>query len=301
MTDDIDTDDFEIEVADDTPEQDRGRAPMPKEIVDDLEKVDELEDYSEKVKSRLVQLKKVWHDERREKERAQREAQAALDYASRMQQEATRLRQTVNFGEKTLVDSWSQAATLEAEAARKQIKEAFETGDGDKLAEAQGKLAAAEVRLANLKGYVPSSQAETNEVNIPQVQQSVPQPDRKTRAWQERNEWFGTDEEMTAAALGLHQKLQKQNGASFVGSDEYWQEVDATMRRRFPDYFGEDEEQAPKQKPAKNGKAATVVAPATRSTSSKKIVLTQSQVAIAKRLGVTLEQYARELARQQGN
>jgi hypothetical protein len=114
-------------------------------------------------------------------------------------------------------------------------------------------------------------------------------------AWQERNTWWGTDPEMTASALGLHQKLERERGPQFVGSDEYWTTVDKTMRRRFPEYFGEEVETAPSKGGRGEAKPANVVAPASRSTSAKKIVLKQSQIAIAKKLGLTPEQYAREL------
>ena len=108
--------------------------------------------------------------------------------------------------------------------------------------------------------------------------------------------WWGTDPEMTASALGLHQKLERERGPQFVGTDEYWGAIDTTMRRRFPEYFG-DESKATEgtAKAQRASKPANVVAPASRSTSSKKIVLKQSQITIAKRLGLTPEQYAREL------
>ena len=107
--------------------------------------------------------------------------------------------------------------------------------------------------------------------------------------------WWGTDPEMTASALGLHQKLEKERGPQFVGTDEYWGAIDTTMRRRFPEYFGEDKATEGTAKAQRASKPANVVAPASRSTSPKKIVLKQSQITIAKRLGLTPEQYAREL------
>lgn len=290
-------DDFDFEVEDDTPEQDRDRQPMPKEIVDELE-ADELEEYSDKVKTRLKQMKKVWHDERREKERALREQQEAIKLAQRILEENKRLKSTLTEGEKTLVSSYMSSAEMEAAEARRAYKEAYEAGDSEKLIEAQEKLNTATYRLNQLRNYRPTLQEEQNEVEIPQqVQQPSVQLDAKTRAWQERNPWWGSDDEMTASALGLHQKLAKQHGANYIGSDEYWQTIDTTMRRRFPDYFGEQEQTGGSTKPATQSKPATVVAPASRSTSSKKIVLKQSQVAIAKRLGLTPEQYARELAK----
>ena len=281
----------EIEVEDDTPEADRGREPMPKEIVDELEN-DELEEYSEKVKLRMKQMKKVWHDERREKERYQREQNEVLSTAQRLMEENKRLKSTLYQGEQTLVQTYQQSTEYERAQAQREYKEAYETGDSDKLVAAQEKLQDVNYRLTQLKAYKPSSQEENYSVQVPQEQFQAPRIDQKTAAWQERNQWYGTDEEMTATALGLHQKLERERGPQHVGTDEYWQTIDKTMSRRFPEYFGESEKQGsdtPKHK------SATVVAPASRSTSSKKIVLKASQVAIAKKLGVTPEQYVREV------
>ena len=288
----------EIEIEDDTPEQDRGREPMPKEIVDELE-ADELEEYSEKVKIRLKQMKKVWHDERREKERLQREQAEALSAAQRLLEENRKLKSSLSEGEQHLVGSFKQNAEFELEKAKREYRDAYEAGDTDRVIEAQEKLTAAQYKLQQLSNYRPALQEEEQEVSIPQQQTAVPQPDAKTMAWQERNTWWGTDPEMTASALGLHQKLERERGQQFVGSDEYWTTIDKTMRRRFPEYFGEDEVATGDTKPvARETKNATVVAPATRSRSAKKIVLRQSQLAIAKKLGLTPEQYARELAKE---
>lgn len=288
----------EIEVEDDTPEEDRGREPMPKEIVEELE-ADELEEYSEKVKLRLKQMKKVWHDERREKEREAREKAEALAAAQRLLEENRKLKSTLSEGEQTLVGSFKQNAEFELEKAKREYRDAYEAGDTDRVIDAQEKLTAAQYKLQQLAGYRPTLQAQEEEVQIPQQQAAIPQPDQKTLAWQERNTWWGTDPEMTASALGLHQKLERERGQHFVGSDEYWATIDKTMRRRFPEYFGEDEVATGGTKPvARETKNATVVAPATRSRSAKKIVLRQSQLAIAKKLGLTPEQYARELAKE---
>jgi hypothetical protein len=283
----------EIVEEDDTPEEDRGREPLPKEIVEELEK-DELGEYSDKVKTRLKQMKKVWHDERREKERALREQQEALSAANRYRQEVEQLRQSLAKGEETLVGSVRQNVEFELEKAKREYKDAYEAGDTERVLDAQQKLSKATYKLEQLAGYRPTLQGVEEEVQQPQQQVQVPQPDAKTFAWQERNTWYGTDPEMTASALGLHQKLEKERGPQFVGSDEYWSAIDTTMRRRFPEYFGDD-----RQTPAKQGRAeskpANVVAPASRSTSSKKIVLNRSQISVAKRLGITPEQYAREV------
>jgi len=294
----------DIEIQDDTPEEDRNRTPLPKEIVEELE-ADELEDYSDKVKIRLKQMKKVWHDERRAKEAAFREQQEALTVAQRAIEENKRLKSRLTEGEKSFLDTAKGAAELEMEMAKRAYKEAYEAGDSDKVVEAQAKLSEVNFKLQRIKDYRPSLQTPEIEVNSNQQQQvQVPRPDQKTLAWQERNTWFGVDEEMTSLALGLHQKLEKQYGKGFVGTDEYWDRVDTTIRKRFPEQFEEEEIKTTNGggKPVtRTEKPATVVAPASRSTSSKKIVLKQSQLMIAKKLGLTPEQYAREFAKTMEN
>jgi hypothetical protein len=285
--------DFELEVEDDTPEQDRGRQPLPEEMVKELEE-DELEDYSEKVKSRLKQMKKVWHDERREKERALREQQEAISLAQKLVEENKKLKGRLSEGEKSLITTATSAAELEMEMAKRAYKEAYDSGDSDQILEAQEKLNNASFRLQRLKGYKPPLQTEENDVQVQNQQAQAPRLDQKTDSWRKQNTWFGQDEEMTATALGLHQKLEKQYGAQYIGTDEYWSLVDKTMRKRFPDYFGDEEPEKPQRT------SATVVAPASRSTAPKKVVLKQSQLAIAKKLGLTPEQYAKEYAKTMG-
>jgi hypothetical protein len=266
---------------------------MPKEVVEELE-ADELEEYSEKVKIRLKQMKKVWHDERREKERYQRENNEALSAAQRLLEENRQLKQNLSQGEQTLVGSFKQNAEFEVEKAKREYREAYESGDADKLVEAQEQLNNAQYKLQQIQNYRPAPlQEQEPEIQSQLESAQIPRPDAKTVAWQERNTWYGTDTEMTASALGLHQKLTNERGQQFVGSDEYWDAIDKTMRRRFPEYFGD--EMAAEKPASKETKPSTVVAPASRSRSPKKIVLKQSQLAIAKRLGLTPEQYAREL------
>lgn len=284
-------DDFEIEVEDDTPEQDRGREPMPKEVVDELEN-DELEEYSDKVKVRLKQMKKVWHDERRAKEAAYREQQEAIDFARRVAEENKRLKEQYSAGEKEYATTVQNAAAMELEMAKKAYREAYDSGDGDRLVDAQQAMQDANLKLHSAKNFRPAPlQQEEFAVQQRQEQQPTPnQPDRRAMAWQERNPWFGQDEEMTASALGLHEKL-KRNGV-VVGSDEYYATLDKTIRRRFSENF-EDSEPETKASPPRT-KSSTVVAPATRSTSPNKVRLKASQIQLAKKLGLTPEQYARE-------
>lgn len=287
----------DIEIVDDTPEEDRDRGAMPQHIVEELE-ADELEEYSEKVKTRLKQMKRVWHDERREKEREAREKAEALAAAQRLLEENRRLKSTLSQGEQSLIGSYKQNAEFEAAAAKREFKEAYESGDAEAMADAQEKLAAANYKLQQVNSYRPTLQEPETEVQQPVQQVQQPRLDAKTVAWQERNTWYGTDPEMTASALGLHQKLINERGPHYAGTDEYWGVIDKTMRRRFPDYFG-DEVEAQKSS-ARETKAAPVVAPASRSRSPKKIVLTKSQIAIAKKLGLTNEQYAREMMKMEG-
>lgn len=291
-------DDIEFEIEDDTPEEDRGREPLPKQIVEELDQ-DDLEDYSEKVKVRLKQMKKVYHDERREKDAALRERQAAEELAKRLIEENRALKGRLSEGEKTYLQTYQSAVELEVDAAKKAYREAYDAGDTDKLLDAQEKLNFAQIKLQKAKDYVPSLQYDPNEVqSSPEV--PVARPDPRAVAWQERNTWFGQDEEMTSLALGLHQKLVKQYGNQYTSTDEYWQKIDGTMRQRFPDYF-QDSTQQESKPVSRTEKPSTVVAPATRSTSSKKIVLKRSQLDTIKRLGITPEQYARELMKMEAN
>jgi hypothetical protein len=284
---------IEFEIEDDTPPEDRGKEPLPKELVQELEQ-DELEDYSEKVKTRLKQMKKVWHDERREKEQALREQREALAYAQRIQEENKSLKSKLTAGEKSYLDTYKTAAEMELDNAKRSYREAYDAGDTDKLIDAQEKITNANYKLQKAREYVPSLQEQEYSVKDNNEVQ-VPRPDPRAAAWQERNTWFGKDEEMTSLALGLHQKLVKEYGPSYTSTDEYWTKVDDTMRRRFPDYFQDRTSEAGNKPAGRTEKSSTVVAPATRSTGSKKILLKQSQLSIAKKLGLTPEQYVREM------
>jgi hypothetical protein len=294
--------DIEFEIQDDIPDEDKDpvtgkeRAPMPQELVQELEQ-DELEEYSDKVKTRLKQMKKVWHDERRAKESAFRERQAAEEFARKVYEENKKLKESLSFGEKSYIDTAKNAAQLELEMAKRQYKEAYETGDSDQIIEAQTKLSEANYRVQKVNDYRPSLQQPENDVNIATQQAPAVRPEPRALSWQERNTWFGQDTEMTSAALGLHQKLV--DSGMDPRSDEYYQRIDTTMRKRFPEYFGEEETSDGGGKPVQRTetKPATVVAPASRSTSSKKIVLTKSEVNLAKKFGLTPEQYAKEKQR----
>lgn len=305
-------DDLEIEIEDDTPEEDRGREPMPKEVVEDFEN-DELEDYSDTVKQRFKQSKKLYHDERRRAEREAREKQEAVKFAQRMMEENRQLKTQYSQGEQSYMQMQRNLAEREAAIAEREWRDAYESGDTDKIAAAQSKLSSAQYQLNALGGFVPRDRMQDDSSNSQVPLQQQPQQvsnnaqqqqavrvDPKTQAWQERNTWFGTDPEMTSAALGLHQKLLTENGPEFAQTDDYFKTIDTTMRRRFPEYFdGEDMEDGGDKTP-KSVPKANVVAPATRSRSSKKIRLTQSQVALAEKLGLTPQEYAKEVMKLEG-
>lgn len=293
---------FEIQVEDDTPPEDRGRKPLPKEVVDELEK-DDLEEYSEKVKKRLSQMKKVWHDERREKERAFREKEEALRFAQIREQEIRQLKQRLGNGEKAYVQEVTKAANNELVMAKERLKQAYEAGDAGAITEAQEALTEAKFKIKQYENFQPSLQEEESGVQQTQQYQvqATPQPaiDPKAEAWKEKNSWFGADEEMTALALGLHEKLVR-SGVD-PRSDEYYDRVNATMRKRFPDYFEEEQPQTKQEEKPARTKPANVVAPVTRSSGPRQIRLTPTQVALAKKLGLSNEQYARELMKLESN
>jgi hypothetical protein len=287
-------DELKVEVVDDTPPEDKGREPMPTRIVDELEK-DDLEEYSEKVKARFGQLKKVWHDERRAKEAASREKEEALRMTQAYHNENRQLKQRLGQGERLFVEEITKSATGEAAAAKDKLKQAYEAGDASLIADAQEALTDAKLKLNKYQDFKPALQEQETGVEH-ELQTQAPQQavDPKAKTWKDNNTWFGADEEMTALALGLHEKLVR-SGVD-PRSDGYYQRVDETMRKRFPEYFEEETSQTQEQdeKPVQR-KAASVVAPVTRSTAPRQVRLTATQVNLAKRLGLTNEAYAREL------
>ena len=293
INDDADGDNIEVDVIDDTPPQDRDRKPLPKEIVDELEK-DDLTDYSDRVKERMAQLRKVYHDERRDKESAAREREEAIRFAQAIQSENQRLKTTLTTGEKEYVETLKYSAARELEISKRDYREAYDSGDTDKIIDAQQRMNEAQHKLTQIHNYRPqydnTLQRPENNVYIQPERPQVPKPDRKALAWQDKNSWFGTDEEMTSLALGLHEKLVRSGVDATSG--EYYTTIDKTMRKRFPEYFGDDS--LDEDAPAQRKKPSTVVASASRSTAPKKVHLTTTQLALAKKFNLTPEQYARE-------
>jgi hypothetical protein len=282
---------IEIEIEDDAPAEDRGRQPLPKPLVEELEK-DELDQYDDNVKTKLKQMRKVWHDERREKESALREQHEAVGLAQRLLEENKRIKGILTNGEKEYVSTIQSNSDMELKMAQRAYKEAYEAGDSDKMMEANQALQMANLKAIQVKNFrMPSLQEEEFQVQQQQVQYqpapNIPEPDNKAVSWQKRNSWFGQDRSMTAFALGLHEDL-RDSGVE-VGSDEYYRELDNTMRKRFSEKFEspEDNRQQTRTRPG------TVVAPAVRSTAPHKVKLKQSQVNLARKLGLTPEQYVK--------
>jgi hypothetical protein len=285
---------LEIEEEDDTPPEDRNKDPLPEKLVKELED-DNLEDYSDRVKQRMAQLKKVYHDERRAKEEAAREKEEAIAYAQKVYQQNQKLQTTLSSGEEDYLKTLIGSAEKELALAKRDYREAYDSGDTDKIVDAQAAMNSAQYKLSqasNLKPQYKASQTPENSVQSSQQvnRPIVPKPDAKAQAWQAKNQWFGQDEEMTSLALGVHERLVR-SGIS-PASEEYYLRIDETMQKRFPENFGETSLEP--GRPAQR-KPSNVVAPASRSTAPRKVRLSKTQVAFAKKLKLTPEQYAREM------
>jgi hypothetical protein len=288
---------IEIEMIDDTPEEDKvNSSPMPKDIVDEVDQ-DDLESYSKQAKERLQQMKKIMHDERRAKEAALKEQQEAIRVAQAIVEENKRLKGKLTEGEKSLVSNVRQNISYELEKAKQEYKDAYDSGDSDRLVDAQEKLTEVKFKSQQIDQYKPEfseDTLQTEEYDV-KMQSQPPQLDSKTQSWLDKNQWYGVDEDMSYLAHGIHRRLEKEGVP--IGSEFYWSSIDAEVRKRFPEKFQESEEtkyssSAETKYSAKSSKPSTVVAPATRSTSPKRVKLTQRQVQLAKKLNLTPEQYA---------
>jgi hypothetical protein len=285
----IEDEEYEVEVFDDTPKADRNRktAEPPTDVTDE-----ELEGYSEKVRKRIQHFSKGYHDERRAKETALRERQELERLARQLVDENKTLKGTVDKNQEALLEQAKRTAAGEAILAKRQYKQAYEAGDADQLLEAQEKLTNAKIKSDRLNSIkTPALQQDETAVQTEQVQeQSTPASvDERANSWASTNTWFGQDDEMTSFALGLHNKLVKE-GIN-PQSDDYYEKIDSRMRQIFPDQFEDVGEEVEQRRRRTN-----VVAPATRSTAPKKVRLSATQLVLSKRLGLTPEQYAKQVA-----
>jgi hypothetical protein len=299
---------FEIEIEDDTPPEDRGRKPMKEPVEDPTE--DELATYDEKVQARIKKFTRGYHDERRAKEQALREREATETYARQVIEENKKLQQQLSSGSKVFIEQSQSSAQIELESAKKKYKEAYENGDVDALTDAQADIAEATLKLDKTRGMKP---IEVDEKNYVPAQAEKPNLTPRTQKWiDSNNDWWGKDDEMTMAAMGIDRKLQKEYGADYVGTEEYFKTIDKTMRKRFPEHFEsdqsyEEDDPPPKKRasepeeeyedtPRRATRTTSPVAPATRSTPPNRIRLKASEAATARRLGVPIEEYAKQVA-----
>jgi hypothetical protein len=298
-------DEFEFDIEDDTPPEDRGRKPAPPPE-DPTE--EELASYDEKVQARIKKFTRGYHDERRAKEAALREREAAEAYARQILEENKKLQQQLATGSKQFIETSKFAAEAKLAAAKKKYKEAFDSADADAMAEANAEITEATYELRETSRLRPIEVDETKYTPAPETQKPKVSP--RTQRWLDANsDWWGKDEEMSLAAMGLDKKLQREYGEDYVGTEEYFRTIDKTMRKRFPEYFdtqsSEDDpppkkrvEPAEEDEPLRRAlKSATVVAPASRSTSPSRVRLKASEASIARRLGVPLEEYAKQVAK----
>jgi len=285
-----------IEVEDDTPPEDRNIDPLPESIKEELETVDKSKDYSRNVKEKFTQYKKAWHEERRAKEAAYREQQEALNVAQNILEENKRLKGMLHSGEKELISTYQSSAEMEVEKAKRNYKEAYDSGDSDRLLEAQEEMISARIKLDKTRNFQPTP-LQTQEIEVQQHQKQPQQPaqmDPKVANWVSKNQWFVSPNKrsMRKFAEGVHEDLAETYGKGFVGTDEYFTRIDTEVKRRFPEEFADtqnDEDDKPQRT-----KSNTVVAPARRSTSSKRVVLSKSQMSTIKKLGISPESYYRE-------
>lgn len=287
-------DEIEVEVVDDTPEEDRGRVPMaepPRDVTDE-----ELQKYDESVRTRIKKFSKGYHDERRRAEAAEREREAAIQAAAALTARNKELEQNLTKSQEALLVQAKRVVESELEKARTAFKQAHDSGDAEAVLKAQEALNHAQMRADKVNSFKPPvAKPATNGVQpAPQVT-SAPPPapvrDEKALAWQQKNQWFGQDRRMTAYAFAVHSDLV--DGGVDPTSDEYYRKVDGEMRKRFPDAFKGSGNAAGAEPPART---SSVVAPATRtSAASQKITLTKSQVDMARRLNVPLKQYAMQV------
>jgi hypothetical protein len=280
-------DEIIVEVEDTTPSDDRNKTPLPEKVREELYS-DELEDYSTKVKKKLLQMKKLAHDERREKDAALREQNETIEFAKKLMDENKKLKANLSNSENNVLASVTRTVEMELDSAKKAYREAYDSGDTDKVMEAQERLTQATLKVDKVKNFKPQPvPREETVVQTPQPQVQRPAPDPTAVAWQQENPWFGEDEEMTSLALGLHEKMQREGVK--VASQEYYSRLNATIRKRFPEKFEDAEEQ--EDRPSRR---SSVVAPATRTTSAKRVRLTTGELNLAKKFKLTPEQFAAE-------
>tara|TARA_R100000988_G_scaffold72452_1_gene37618 strand:+ start:2885 stop:3877 length:993 start_codon:yes stop_codon:yes gene_type:complete len=288
---------IDIEIIDDVEAKPEKKEKVFAEDVKDNPVDEEILNVDKGVQKRIDQLTAKHHEERRQKEQAAKLRDEAIKYAQQIKSENDRLNQLVNDGQQYLGKQAEERAEFAKQAAQQKYKEAYEQGNTEEMVIAQEALTRATMDAASAEQFnarIPEEEfvPQQQEQFVPQ-QQVPPRPDDKAISWQAKNQWFGNDPEMTSFAYGVHEKLVREENIN-PASDEYYERIDSRMKSVFPDFFGSEEKEA-----VSSNSQSSVVAPATRNNGAKprKVQLTATQVALAKRLGVTPEQYANQLVK----
>jgi len=290
------SDDIEVEVVDDTPEQDRDKPRRPEGVEPSIPDDDEIASYSESVQKRIKKLRYDFHEERRSKEEAKRLSDEAIRAAQKLHEDNLMLRRTIEEGEGILINQAKQRLALELQKVKTQYTSAYELGDAEAIADAQMKMTDLKNEEYRLNGIKPQKAVVTPSP-VPQQQPQQPRASTKAMDWNANNQWFGTDRDMTAYALRVHEDIVREGVAP--ESNEYYNRIDDSIRRVFPEKFAgaRNEDRTPRKQ------VGNVVAPSGRQTTGnpRKITLSSTQVALAKRLGLKPEQYAAQLLKDSSN
>lgn len=256
---------------------------------------DEVDNYSEKVKKRIGDLTFKQRQAQRERDEAMALQKEAISFAEQTYRENEALKKRIGEGAKASSEEAKSRLTAELSLAKRAYKDAYEEGDSEKVAEASAKLGELASRLDRASAIdvsTPSQPAQPTQQRQQPRQQAQPKPSEKAMAWQSENQWFGKDSVMTGAAMAVHNEIV--NSGVDPDTEEYYKGLNSRMRAEFPHKFAAPNEQDQRQR------TGTVVAPVTRSANgSRKVTLTQSQVKLAKRLGITSEQYAAQIIKDQ--
>ena len=296
-TDSGDEDSLEVDVVDDTPDEDKGRRPLDRKVEDPTE--EELAEYGARSKKRIKELTHARHDERRRADTLARERDEAIQVLQRLKEDNTRLRNVVTTGTKVVNESSVKLAENAVAEAKRALREAQDSFDNDEIVAAQDKLFEARIKLDRVQNSPVAPLRDIPDVvQTTKPQETAGQIDEKSLRWQQKNQWFGSAgyEDVTSYALGLDVKLRNQGVDP--RSDEYFKRVDASLKETFPRMFASDDEGGQKTRSAPRSSA---VAATSRSVGTRKVTLTQTQVALAKRLGLTPQQYAAEVVKLENN
>ena len=257
---------------------------------------DEIQEVGGRVSKRINKLKYEFHEERRSKESAERMREEAVSHAQRLANENEELKGLIQRGEKVLLSEIKSRTESDLTKAREEYRQAYEAGDTDAILKAQESLTRSQYETEMASQYQPEvSQRIQQQQAQQQAQQQEKPVDPKLQSWLKENDWFGKDEELTSFAYGVHEKLVAREGVD-PRSEEYYKRINDRMRSVFPEKFGVEPGE---EEPSANSRTSTVVASASRSSGKpRKVQMTSTQVALAKRLGITPEQYAKQLLKE---